>query len=265
MFCVYVRLQCRAHIHIFNRAKKTMKKPAKPEEWGVSFLLTTNHKTFTDLCFDCTPTQIPYRITGWKISEEIGEAGNLHTHLYVNFERSQRRTALIKRFPHTDVKRVSAGTERTVIDYLGNQDKEEAKGCQILAVYQWGDIDTTQGTRTDLTKTDETLWQIKEAIDNGESMRHLYNTFFPAMIRYGKGIRDYHEYVKSENFEAKQYRLKEEGEHAIEEAEKIVLQAIREKNQSGIDTSTPLCPCGKPMTWDSINRVYSCFECDNPE
>lgn len=240
-----------------------MEKTAKkPEEWGVSFLLTTNYTTFTEMCCDNILSKIGYKITGAKTAIEVGKAGNLHTHIYVNFERSQRKTCIIKKLPLTDVKRITSGTEKTVIEYVGNEDKEISKGCEIVACWQYGDIDVTQGTRTDLTATDNALWQIKDAIDSGENYRYLYNTFFPFMVRYGQGIKAYHEYVKQETAAETAYKLNTAEENAVKEAEEILLLAIKEKNAIHRDMSNPICDCGKETTWDSIERKFVCDVCD---
>lgn len=241
-----------------------MEKTAKkPEEWGVSFLLTTNYNTLTEMCFDNIIHKIGYKVTGAKTAVEVGKSGNLHTHIYINFERSQRKSCLIKKLPTTDVKRIASGTEKTVIEYIGNKDKEVSKGCEIIDCWQYGDIETTQGTRTDLTATDNALWQIKDAIDKGESLRYLYNTFFPYMVRNGQGIKAYYEYVRQENAAEKAYKLETEKEHAIAEAEEILLLAIKEKNAIHRDLSNPICECGNETEWDSIDRRFYCAVCEN--
>ena len=240
-----------------------MKKDAKekPEEWGVSFLLTYNAKTYTDLITNLPTSILPYKVTGVKTSIEVGDSGNLHSHTYVNFERSQRKSSIINKLPTTDVKRVTSGTERTVINYIGNTDKEISKGCTIIDCYQYGDIATTQGTRTDLTATDNALWEIKDAIDAGESMRYLYNTFFPYMIRHGAGIRAYYDFNKAETGEEKVLKYKENTENDIAAMEKILLDTIKDKAFRAADNSKPYCLCGAEMEWNNINREYECRYC----
>lgn len=238
------------------------KSKTKGEEWGTSFLLTTNFKTYTECCFDVSLNTLKYKVTGWKRAVEVGEAGNLHVHLYVNFERSQRKSCIIKKFPNTDVKRITSGTERTVIEYVGNEDKEISKNCTIIDCCQWGDIDTTQGSRTDLTASDVALWALKEAIDSGESYRYLYNAFFPQMLRYGKGIKEYYDFCKQEKAESTSYKIETIEENALKEAEEIILLAIKEKNAIHRDLSNPICECGQQTLWNSIDRRFVCPACE---
>jgi hypothetical protein len=134
---------------------------------------------------------MPCKAIAGKLSWEIGTTGNLHKHLYVVLERSWRLSGMIKKFMGADVKLVTPGTEATVIGYIGNYDKEVSKGCQILHKEEFGDIGTTQGQRNDISASDAVLWQIKDAIDAGESLRTIWNSFFPYMVRYGQGIKGY--------------------------------------------------------------------------
>lgn len=236
----------------------------KPEEWGTSFLLTYNAKTWTDLICNLPTSILPYKIAGYKTAIEIGENGNLHSHTFVSFERSQRKTAIINKLPTTDVKRVTSGTERSVIEYVGNTDKIEEKNCHIIDCYQWGNIETTQGLRTDLTATEAALWAIKDAIDKGANLRMLYNEFFPYMMRNGQGIRGYMEYCREEQAEKTLKAVKNvEADNAAMEA--IILQQIYEKNSETCDSSTPPCvQCGKPTKWNPVENAYEefCEECN---
>lgn len=181
-----------------------MKKNAesKKVEWGNKFLLTLNKPTLTALFMASPLRDTPCKVTAFKYAVEIGEKGNLHCHYYVVFERSVRKDTLINRYKKDgiEVDRITPGTEQTVINYIGNLDKEVSKGCEILTDYTaiYGNIETTQGQRNDITASDAVLWQIKEAIDAGTNKRQLYNDFFPYLIRYGKSIFDYLDFCKEE-------------------------------------------------------------------
>lgn len=134
---------------------------------------------------------MPANVVAYKWALEVGKAGNLHTHTFVCLSRSWRLSGLRKKYIGVDVKLVTAGTEATVIDYIGSTDKEVTKGCSVLAVSCFGNLDATQGFRNDMTATDAVLWQVKDAIDAGATTHDLYNTFFPYLVKYGKGLLAY--------------------------------------------------------------------------
>ena len=187
------------------------------EKWSSKWIFTHNAKTLTALIFDFQVAKIPAKVLSCKESFEVGESGNLHKHVYVSLNRSVRKSTLIRKFPTTDIKPVTPGTEQTVIEYIGSKDKETSKGCEIISVCQWGNLDMTQGQRTDLNETDSKLWQIKDAIDNGATKRTLYNDFFPQMVRFGRGIYDYYKLRRVEG-EEKLVNTAEEAIQTVEEA-----------------------------------------------
>ena len=174
---------------------------ATPEKWGCKYLLTLNKHTLTALLMNVTTSELPETVAG-KIAVEVGEKGNLHKHMYLVFKRSIRKDTLVNKVKAhgCQVDLITPGTEATVIDYVGNHDKEVSKGCTIIDEYttQWGNIDVSQGQRNDLTSSDVVLFQIKDALDGGATLRDIYNDFFPYMVRYGRGIIDYIQFCKQE-------------------------------------------------------------------
>lgn len=176
------------------KKKTTDKKPR--DEWGSKWFFTLNAPTLTAIHMECKISDMPVEVIAGKISIEIGEEGNLHKHVYCVFERSWRKSALLSRFKHLGVQvdRVTPGTEATVINYIGNLDKEISKGCTILPEYTciFGDIEATQGQRNDISASDAVLWQIKDAIDSGERLGVIWSSFFPYMVRYGSGVSFYY-------------------------------------------------------------------------
>ena len=197
------------------------------EKWSSKWIFTHNAKTFTALIFDFQTSKIPAKVLACKESVEVGESGNLHKHVYVSLNRSIRKSTLIKKFPVTDIKPITPGTEQTVIEYIGSKDKETSKGCEIISVCQWGNLDVSQGQRTDLNETDSKLWQIKDAIDNGATKQTLYNDFFPQMVRFGRGVCDYYKY-KPRRVEGEEKLVKTAEEATLENlaAEKILMEKI---------------------------------------
>lgn len=173
----------------------------KTDKWGTKYLLTLNHKELTSLLCIMSTVDLP-EYTAMKSAIEVGEKGNLHKHAYIVFRRSIRYSTLINRYKEygAQVDLVTPGTEATVIDYIGNTDKEVSKGCTVLKDYtvEIGNLQASQGTRNDLTETEKALWSIKEAIDAGEGKRFLFDNFFPFMVRYGQGVGAYIEYCKEE-------------------------------------------------------------------
>lgn len=168
-------------------------KEKKTNEWGCKFSITTNGKSLTELITMTTISEMPVPVIAYKVAYEVGETGNLHKHLYVVFERSWRKSALINRFKGSQINRVTPGTEQTVINYIGNLDKEVSKGCFIIPemTTTFGNLETTQGQRNDISASDAVLWQIKDAIDEGKTKRQIWQEFFPYMVRYGQGVSVY--------------------------------------------------------------------------
>ena len=175
--------------------KKEKGEQKAKDEWGAKWFFTFNHECLTTLLTTCTSSDMPLPVSAGKMSIEVGKEGNLHKHIYVVFERSWRKSALLNRFKKwgIQVDRITPGTEQTVINYIGNVDKEVSKGCEVITDYtcSWGDIETTQGQRNDISVSDAVLWQIKDALDAGESLRKIWDSFFPYMVRYGQGITIY--------------------------------------------------------------------------
>lgn len=201
--------------------------------WGTKYLLTINHPEITTLLLTASSSDFPAPTVAGKVAVEIGENGNLHKHVYVVFRRSIRRDTLINRYKQygVQVDNVTPGTEQNVINYIGNPDKEVSKGCTIVSdyAYQWGNLEVSQGVRSDLTQTDVALWQMKEAIDSGATIKDLYDDFFHIMVRYGKGLTDYHKMVKYERMETdRSLVLKETANllHENIELENTILQQV---------------------------------------
>lgn len=219
--------------------------------------MTVNHKELTALLMINHEIVSKYAVDGFKMAVEIGKQGNLHSHIYIVYSRSVRKDTLLSNFKKYGVQidKVTAGTEQTVIDYVGSKDKEVSKGCQVIDDYTviFGDIQTTQGTRNDLSDTDKNLWEIKGVIDSGASLKEIYDAFFPYMVKYGRSIRDYMEFRETQKedkasrkmfvniekererrseIEAKQTECETEilqGQHALLEAERLLLEKIYEK------------------------------------
>lgn len=188
-----------------NKGEKQQRKGAQKakDEWGCKWFITHNAPTLTLLICDVRLEEIGVKVLAYKISFEVGEKGNLHKHMFCVLERSVRRSTLINKWKAygAQIDKVTPGTEATVIQYVGDVEKEALKGCKVLTEYtqQQGDLDTTQGQRNDLSATDNVLWQIKDAIDAGETIRAVWNSFFPYMVRYGVGITSYHSQFRSLN------------------------------------------------------------------
>ena len=204
---------------------------------------------------DFQASNIPAKVLSCKESFEVGGNGNLHKHVYVSLNRSIRKSTLLKKFPVTDIKPVTPGTEQTVVEYIGSKDKEISKGCEIISVSQWGNLDVTQGMRTDLNETDSKLWQIKDAIDNGADKRTLFNDFFPQMVRYGRGVIDYYDLIREER-EEKLVKTAEEAKLENIAEEKILMERIAAE-QTRNDNPNYLCyKCNKPLIWE--DNAYIC-------
>lgn len=227
------------------------------EKWGSKWLFTHNAKTLTALIMDFQASRIPAKILAMKESFEVGEAGNLHKHVYVSLNRSIRFSTLLKKFPQTDIKAITPGTEQTVIEYVGNSDKTASKGCQIISVSEYGNLDTSQGTRTDLNETDSKLWQIKDAIDNGANLRSIWNDFFPQMVRFGGGIKTYAEILKEAEKDVI-VRSKEEMDYINAEKEKEILDKIALSNFEQGNVNYMCDTCHKPLFWDKQTAAYIC-------
>lgn len=222
----------------------TMKKNAekKPAEWGCKFLLTLNKPTLTSLLMSSPLRDTPCKVLAFKSAVEIGAKGNLHAHFYVVFERSLRKDTLINRYKKDgiEVDRITSGTEQTVINYIGNLDKETSKGCTILEEYTtiYGYIETTQGQRNDLSASDAVLWQIKDAIDAGASKKELYDNFFPYLVRYGNGLFEYYNFL-SGRFDVKKPETSEKSNVYELRPEKDVKLILEEEidDKSELDTN----------------------------
>ena len=225
------------------------------EKWASKWLFTHNAKTLTALICDFQISQIPAKVLSCKESFEVGANGNLHKHVYVSLNRSIRKSTLLKKFPVTDIKPVTPGTEQTVIEYIGSKDKAISKGCEIISVSQWGNLDASQGQRTDLNETDSKLWQIKDAIDSGADKRTLFNDFFPQMVRFGRGVMDYYDLIKEEK-EEKLIKTAEEAKLDNLAEEKILMEKIAAE-QIKRDNPNYLCyKCNKPLIWQ--DNAYIC-------
>lgn len=191
------------------------------DEWGAKWLITVNAPTLTALFMTVTLDEMPVEVTSYKIGYEVGAAGNLHKHIYLTFNRSWRRSALINRFKGAQIDRVTPGTEQTVIEYIGSPDKEIRKGCEVLWYEIWGNIDATQGQRNDITATDAVLWQIKDAIDAGERLGVIWNNFFPYMVRFSGGVKQYYDIANAEKVSASKklaYNISDNHTNAVIDA-----------------------------------------------
>lgn len=229
-------------------------KDKKPVEWGTKYMLTVNDNVLTSLLVKTGEILADVGIEGFKTALESGKAGNLHTHSYIVYKRSIRRDTLISRYKKwgVQVDKVTAGTEKTVIEYIGSLEKTSEKQSMLYPEYTcvWGDIQTTQGARNDIGETEKALWQVKEAIDTGTPLRQVWNDFFPYMVRYGKGIEAYCQIVAQEKpssglkvaenkdkeqIEATKAQValeREDAERESAELEKIILRRIYEAGNS---------------------------------
>lgn len=225
------------------------------EKWASKWLFTHNAKTLTSLIVDFQTSNIPAKVLSCKESVEVGESGNLHKHVYVSLNRSIRKSTLMKKFPVTDIKPVTPGTEQTVIEYIGSKDKEVSKGCTVISVCSWGNLDMTQGQRTDLNETDSKLWQIKDAIDNGADKRTLFNDFFPQMVRYGRGVIDYYDLIREER-EEKLVKTAEEARLDNLAEEKILMERIAAEQVKNDNPNYRCYKCNKPLIWQ--DNAYIC-------
>lgn len=103
------------------------------------------------------------------------ETQTKHVHLYVEFKKSMRLSAVRRLYPgmHCEPARGNAEQNKTYIGKYGNSVLE--RGTPAIA---------SQGSRSDLE-------DIKTAIDSGASEEQLYNEHFPTMVRYSKGLHEY--------------------------------------------------------------------------
>ena len=226
------------------------------EKWASKWIFTHNAKTLTALICDFQTSQIPAKCLSCKESFEVGESGNLHKHVFVSLNRSIRKSTLMKKFPTTDIRPVTPGTEQTVIEYIGSKDKEISKGCEIISVNQWGNLDMAQGQRTDLNETDSKLWQIKDAIDNGADKRTLFNDFFPQMVRYGRGVIDYYDLIRAEK-EEKLVKTAEEARLDNLAEEKILMEKIASEQIKKDNPNYRCHTCNKPLIWEDGEYICS--------
>lgn len=200
-------------------------------------MLTVNDNALTGLLIKTGEILADANIEGFKTALESGKAGNLHTHSYIVYKRSIRRDTLISRFKKwgVQVDRITAGTEKTVIEYIGSAEKTQEKQSVLYPEYTciWGDIQTTQGARNDIGETEKALWQIKEAIDTGTPARQIWNDFFPYMVRYGKGIESYCQIVSQEHAE-RRVKVKDGKEkdqiEAIRSQAELDLESTKKEN-----------------------------------
>ena len=210
-----------------RKAKYTKNKDfEKPIEWASKYLLTVNHRELTALLMIVHEILTDYPILAYKCAVEIGAKGNLHAHMFIAYKRSIRRDTLINAYSKYGVDncKVTPGTEATVIDYIGNEDKEVSKGCQVVSDYTtiYGNLDITQGVRSDINDTDKSLWDIKDAIDNGATLRDLYDGYFPVMVRFSGGVRGYYELHREQEFAEKIERVVKSKEQ--QESERIQME-----------------------------------------
>ena len=198
-------------------------------------MLTVNHSQLTALLMITGEIVLRDDIEASKMAVEIGKSGNLHSHIYCVFKRSVRKDTLLNKYKQYGVQidKITAGTEKTVIEYIGGREKAAAKGSMVIDDYTAlkGDLQVTQGQRNDIGETEKALWQIKDAIDNGASKWQVWQDFFPYMVRYGRGISDYIE-AKSEQEKSKitikDGRDKEHIAAAKEQAELDRIEAEKE-------------------------------------
>lgn len=202
----------------------------KTEEWGNKFHITVNAPTLTALFMSVKISDMPVGVTAYKEAVEVGENGNLHKHLYIALERSWRRSALINRFKGAEVQRITPGTEATVLNYIGNDDKQVTKGCSTFKdlISIWGDIETSQGQRNDISRTDAVLWQVKAAVDADATWGELWQDFFPYMVKHARGLKEYYEYIRSKHVRADIKKVTEElhAKQQQEERESAMAEVV---------------------------------------
>lgn len=166
-------------------------------------MLTVNHSQLTALLMITGEIVLRDDIEASKMAVEIGKSGNLHSHIYCVFRRSVRKDTLYNKYKQygVQVDKITAGTEKTVIEYIGGSEKAAAKGSKVIDDYtaSKGDLQVTQGQRNDIGETEKALWQIKDAIDNGTSKWQVWQEYFPYMVRYGRGVSDYIEIRNEQN------------------------------------------------------------------
>lgn len=125
-----------------------------------------------------------------KLAEEVGEGGLRHFQGYLELKKPQRGSRLKKLVcPGVHVM-MSFGTPSEASEYIGNLDKSGSVG----EVLEYGKLyDAKPGPPK--VKTDDVLWEIKAAIDNGKSLVYLYHKYFPYMVRHGGGVSRYYAIV----------------------------------------------------------------------
>lgn len=135
---------------------------------------------FTVNNYDKLPTEIPSEIRYLLFAEEVGEEGTPHIQGYVEVTSKWSWNTFVKELevlfgnhPHVEQ---AQGTLEQQITYISKQNEPVSFGVPAKQ---------TQGTRTDLNN-------IKDAIDNGATLRDIAESNFPTFVKFHKGFEKYY-------------------------------------------------------------------------
>jgi len=122
-----------------------------------------------------------YKIKYMVYQLELGEEGTLHLQGYIEFA-SPRRLAWCRRIlprAHWETRR---GTPQEASNYCKKDD------TRVEGPWEFGAV-PHQGERND-------LHDVKKALDEGASNAELFDTFFPTMVKFHRGIQAYRDAVQ---------------------------------------------------------------------
>ncbi len=121
------------------------------------------------------------------------ENGRYHLQAYVQLTRSARKTQVIPLLWKSTEWIPARGTGAQNVQYCTKIDTEgkvnRAEGTEVV---RFGIINGEQGKRNDLN-------QIKEMLDDGESMAAVADSHFGSFVRYHRGISEYRKLKRNPN------------------------------------------------------------------
>lgn len=108
---------------------------------------------------------------------ELGQEQTPHYQGYIRFEKNRRFSAVKKLLPtaHWEIRR---GSHSQAIAYCSKED------TRIEGPWRFGDFTNDQGKRSDLD-------EVKDLIDNGATLKDVYQEHFAASARYSRFFSEY--------------------------------------------------------------------------
>lgn len=134
-----------------------------------------------------------------KYALELSEVEKPHIQFCLA-TKQMRFGALAKILPGAHIEPILSIDREHIFTYPGNPefvyksgDKAgKKKGGSCIWCKEFGDSSLLgSGRRTDLISTDSALWEIKEIIDSGGTLRDCWNKHFPIMVRHHRGVYAY--------------------------------------------------------------------------